>query len=635
MSLPPRRVSPADWQPVGVDSLEPNALTVVRSTKHRSVLAGPGAGKTELLAQRAAFLLQTGASPAPQRILAISFKRDAARNLARRVRQRCHPDHAGRFDSLTFDAFAKGLVDRFGQALPDRWRPTADYGILFPKRVHWVDFLLRAGRAGDNPFGQAAVQGLSVNHFERRHVLAERLPEAGWPPANAGQWAGQRFWDEELRGSARSYLTFPMLGRLAELLVRVNTPVRNALALTYSHVFMDEFQDTTQVQFDLVQAIFLGTPAILTAVGDNKQQIMRFALAMDNPFAVFEQTFGAERIPLLSNYRSSPELVRIQHVLAQALDVSAAHPESRAPARIADACCAIWDFSTGDAEARALARFVGSQMREHDLQPNDFVLLVRQKAEDYARILAPVFAAAGIPLRNEAAYVGAQMLQELLTEPLSDMVLVILRLTCAAGGGAGATWNEAQHLLADLRGIGFTDDRARCTLARDLDVFARRLGQQHPKPSDTEAEARILVQAVIAFLGRDALVAAHPPYAQGDWLGEVENSLSLHLLASSAQAPDWPAALEAYEGTKAVPLMTLHKSKGLEYHTVIFIGLDDSAWWSYPQDIAEATAGFFVAFTRAKQRVIFTYSPSRGSRRSIAPLYALLASAGVQTLAVA
>ncbi len=64
-------------------------------------------------------------------------------------------------------------------------------------------------------------------------------------------------------------------------------------------------------------------------------------------------------------------------------------------------------------------------------------------------------------------------------------------------------------------------------------------------------------------------------------------------------------------------------------------GLDDSAWWSYGRDTAEATAGFFVAFTRAKQRVIFTYSPSRGTRRSVAPLYALLASAGVQSLSIA
>ena len=52
----------------------------------------------------------------PQRILAISYKRDAAYNLTQRVSARCHPEQAHRFDSLTFDAFAKSLVDRFGQA---------------------------------------------------------------------------------------------------------------------------------------------------------------------------------------------------------------------------------------------------------------------------------------------------------------------------------------------------------------------------------------------------------------------------------------------------------------------------------------------------------------------------------------
>lgn len=57
--------------------------------------------------------------------------------------------------------------------------------------------------------------------------------------------------------------------------------------------------------------------------------------------------------------------------------------------------------------------------------------------------------------------------------------------------------------------------------------------------------------------------------------------------------------------------------------------------WSYAQDTTEATAGFFVAFTRAKKQGIFTYSPSRRTRRNIAPLYALLASAGVQALLVA
>jgi hypothetical protein len=141
MAVLSRRVRPDDWKPVGVEALEANALKVVRSTDNHSVIAGPGAGKTELLAQRAAYLLQTSAAPASRRILAISFKRDAATNLAARVRQRCHRNHAVRFDSITFDAFAKGLIDRFGQALPERWRPRPDYEIIFPNDRDYRDFL--------------------------------------------------------------------------------------------------------------------------------------------------------------------------------------------------------------------------------------------------------------------------------------------------------------------------------------------------------------------------------------------------------------------------------------------------------------------------------------------------------------
>lgn len=90
--------------------------------------------------------------------------------------------------------------------------------------------------------------------------------------------------------------------------------------------------------------------------------------------------------------------------------------------------------------------------------------------------------------------------------------------------------------------------------------------------------------------------------------------------------------MDAYEGLHAVPLMTVHKSKGLEYHTVMFVGLDDGAWFNFRKQSAEETAGLFVAFSRAKQRVIFTYCAARGTRAQIAPLYDLLKQAGVQTI---
>src|SRR5713226_369183 len=98
-------LAPAQWVPIGVNGLEAAALDAVRATGNTLVTAGPGAGKTELLGQRGVYLLQTGACAYPQRILAISFKRDAARNLRERFQRRCTREQAGRLDSLTFDAF--------------------------------------------------------------------------------------------------------------------------------------------------------------------------------------------------------------------------------------------------------------------------------------------------------------------------------------------------------------------------------------------------------------------------------------------------------------------------------------------------------------------------------------------------
>ena len=120
-----------DWQPSPGIRIEGKALEIVKSDTSVSVLAGPGAGKTELLAQRATFLLTTGLCPPPRRILAIAFKVDAARNLRDRVSGRCDPMQAQRFESLTLDAFSKKLVDQFLESLPDQWRPTPDYTITF------------------------------------------------------------------------------------------------------------------------------------------------------------------------------------------------------------------------------------------------------------------------------------------------------------------------------------------------------------------------------------------------------------------------------------------------------------------------------------------------------------------------
>jgi superfamily I DNA/RNA helicase len=221
-------------------------------------------------------------------------------------------------------------------------------------------------------------------------------------------------------------------------------------------------------------------------------------------------------------------------------------------------------------------------------------------------------------------------LQELLSEDLSELVISLIRL--ATADRAGRAWRDCLNALSLLRGLAADDDRARTRLGREIETVTAKFRETYPRPVSSKSDAEAVVKKVLDFVGRAALVAACPAYSQGDWMKKVEEAVALHLQASSVLQPEWRLGLDVYEGVDSLPLMTIHKSKGLEYHTVIFVGLDDGAWWSFSRDQVEATAGFFVAFTRAKQRVLFTYCPARGHRNTIATLYELLQRAGVPVI---
>ena len=156
-----------------------------------------------------------------------------------------------------------------------------------------------------------------------------------------------------------------------------------------------------------------------------------------------------------------------------------------------------------------------------------------------------------------------------------------------------------------------------------------------------EDDVRSLVDRLAAFVGWDALASIYPQYEQGDYLRDILAAITKHLAKYRAEH-DWVTALDHFEGKTSVPIMTIHKSKGLEYHTIIFVGLEDSALWGFARNPAEETCAFFVAFSRAKQRVLFSVCQTRPGRfgieqqttDSIEPLYQLLDEAGVERIEI-
>ena len=95
--------------------------------------------------------------------------------------------------------------------------------------------------------------------------------------------------------------------------------VEDADVLPVVHVFLDEFQDTTKVQYDLVRTCFGQQDATLTAVGDDKQRIMVWAGADREIFRRFEDDFSAGKKRLMVNHRSAPRLVQVQKTLASTI----------------------------------------------------------------------------------------------------------------------------------------------------------------------------------------------------------------------------------------------------------------------------------------------------------------------------
>ncbi|CVI20251.1 putative UvrD/REP helicase family protein [Agrobacterium fabacearum CFBP 5771] len=642
-------ISPHDWLPVGIAELESAAMDAVRARGSTLVTAGPGAGKTELLGQRGVFLLQTGICPYPRRILAISFKRDAAKNLRNRFERRCTPDQASRLDSLTFDAFAKQLFDRFWRALPAPWALAGTYQIaLNPNRYELADFQreIAEGIGDKDQIGgfledllgvhptKAEIMGLNSEKYNFG-IQTARLSPLHIPDA-ASFLHVARLYSALHQDPAP--LTFPMIGRLVEAIMDTNPTVRNAIRATYSHLFMDEFQDTTSVQYGVMYSIFKGSDTIITAVGDDKQKIMGWAGAHKDAFGAFSADFLSGGLPfnqthlrLTLNYRSNARIVEILNTLKNKIapheaDFKATRP---APALPNEQICAVIVSDTEALENTNIAKYLAAEIKL-GTPPRQIGLLVRQKAIDWEKRLAPHLRALGIGLRNEDRQLGGASIQDLMAEPYAQTMMDFLELLCLKRGGI--VWARAVETLLAMEGLDSSEGGDKADkLVEALDSFVNSNKVPAPSEKATAYEVETTLDAVEKFLLTSRLKSLAPQYQQGDFLDQIRGALRKFFTECAADSSSWLAAIKLYRGDDQVPLMTITKSKGLEYDLVLLLGLDDNQWWSFASDPTEGHSNFFVAASRARERLFMFFCKGNGTKK-IAEIYSLLKTSSVTGL---
>lgn len=532
-------ISSEQWLPADGLTLEPNAMKAAKEQeKCLALTAGPGAGKTEMLAQRADFLFRTGTCRYPKRILAISFKVDASTNLKERVKRRCGSELASRFDSYTFHAFAKRIIDRFRIVLTGDDALSENYSI-----------------------GNRKITGTQI--------------------------------------------TFNDLVPLAIEILKTSNIARNVIRQTYSDVFLDEFQDCTDLQYELIKLAFQGTSARLTAVGDTKQKIMGWAGALEGVFETFAQDFSAEPLNMYRNFRSKPRLLRLQNRIIQNLDPNSVMPEELL--RGDEGEILLCEFENDVEEAKSIVERISEWISNEKIPLHEIAILVSKQAESYAAVIMKNLEEKNIPYRNE------QQLQDISTEPRTR--LIIDYLLYFYGDREPQSWLRLQEQI-----LPFVDDKelefSKHHYLQDFIINQKKIIKKSESTSGRFTCWRQVMSSFLEQLSIETITALSSDYESESRLREIVNSTTTKIQELLEKESDLIKVLKSFLDDQAIRIMTIHKSKGLEFHSVIMLAVEEETFWG---DKDAERCAFFVGVSRAKQRLLITNSKERqkpeGERR--------------------
>lgn len=374
-------------------------------------------------------------------------------------------------------------------------------------------------------------------------------------------------YDQQL--AARGLHDFDDLLLQTRDLLRTDTAWRTALQARFAQVLVDEFQDTNSVQYDILR--LLVNHANIFVIGDPQQSIYGFRGAGSAIFATFLHDFiQATRIVLDTNYRSAPQIVALANALypqAPALQAYRHEPgvaqavEVLNEYREADWVLAEIQKAIGGSD---LQRAVSDDQRTSHRALRDIAILYRSRR--VARAMQQAIEASGLPYQ----IVGDGSPYE---TPQVQLVIQILAHLDQAERQVSSTKFTAQQVATLLQKI----DRA----ASPQDI-ARQVAHLFALP--IEAPLRHVFGVLLRF----------------------------STLAGAVQYFDDIAAQDFYDPqADMITLLTIHAAKGLEFDQVFLVGAEDGVLPSARGDEAEEKRLFYVAVTRAKQRLDILHARKR------------------------
>jgi ATP-dependent exoDNAse (exonuclease V) beta subunit len=369
-----------------------------------ALVAGAGSGKTSVLVQRYLALLKRGLHP--HQILAVTFTNEAAEEMRTRIVSSLRKDEADeKLVTEAQNAVYLGTIHSFCYQL------LAEHGSLlgFPPMEGIVSPFLFAKHFDEEyrrwldalpaPDLHRLLQYYS--HTELRELLRQihlnRAQFLSLPMKQAEllsfllQIGRPLFEALDETFHKKGYFTFDDLEQFAVRILRESAPTVKRLQDNFKALLIDEFQDTSRLQWEILARVLGEDWSRLFVVGDPKQSIYAFRHAEVRLFSeIIDQIRGREGmvIELAHNFRTQPKLLEDVNRLSQNLFDGADVPFFEMKAgRIAETEKAIdvvrfaslEDAKRSDmqvAEVAAVARFVSS-LKESGASPSDIALLFR------------------------------------------------------------------------------------------------------------------------------------------------------------------------------------------------------------------------------------------------------------------
>lgn len=602
-----------------LDNLNPNQEEAVLYVKGPlRIIAGAGSGKTRILTRKVAYLINILGID-PSKILAVTFTNKAAIEMKQRIKDIIGDDidksQISTFHSLVVKILREDIHKinmKNGFRIIDR----IDQNQILSSIYKELDLQIRA-----IPYSNVLdyISLAKLKRFSPQDAYAKLLEIDG------NKRKAQIYEMYEKKKQKYSSFDFDDLLLMAEKLLEESISTREKWANRFDYILIDEFQDTSIVQYNIIKLLLKNDN--LTIVGDPDQTIYSWRGANVNLILNFNKDFpSAKTIFLSQNYRSTKSILELSNLLIS-------RNKNRLKKDLFSTNAQGEDFQyfhgmTPESESRWVVSKIES-LRKNKVQLKDIAIFYRSnylsktieqaligKGIDY-KVFGSIKFYQRTEIKDAIAYLRVlshfdeQSLLRIINVPsrkLGDKS--INKLETAANKNKLSFF---ANIIKNFNSLPISENQ-KIELKRLFSLFKKfRL---HLKKRPSSKVLKMFMESVGYFQMLKDANADSKLNALDNLFSGIDTYLKKNpnIDAYLKEVELWTIHEDYHKITDFVSLMTIHNAKGLEFNNVFIIGMSDGVFPSSKaildgkNAIEEERRLAYVAITRAKKRVYFSDS---------------------------